>query len=268
MTYHVKCIQLLSWNSSKYNTLDLIFFFLWHCHKLTYSDQFETSAFKKLNPTRKIYLYNIALSLQLWQDVIKSEIINTFIGVFIVRDKFPVLGQLIGCSNCPDGHSEPISWRGGILSSANINYDREWLELQNMWVKAGNIYMSSLGGCLRNDRWEVEGDELANSRKNTSSKLKDNIVSQRKTLGDGSVERHFSAPYWWSHLSAYHTWPALLRLRGEIVISKHRGPLSYRGQGKDFCPMCLCVLRGRVWKSKVRWRDKGISEEITVEELE
>lgn len=148
MTYRVKCIQLLSWNSSEYNTLDLIF--LWHFPKLT---SLRALHIKKINSTRKVYLYNIALSLQLWQDVIKSEIINTFIGVFILRDKFSVVGQLIGCSDCPDGRSELISWRGVILSSANINYNSEWLELQNMWVKAGySIYMSSLGGL---EKWPV-----------------------------------------------------------------------------------------------------------------
>lgn len=109
---------------------------------------------KKMNPTRKIYLHNIALCLQMWQDVIKSEIINTFIGVLILRDKFSAVGWLIGCSDCPDGCSELISWRGGTLSSANINYDCDWLELQNMWVKAGHIYVL-LRGTL--EKWPVRG---------------------------------------------------------------------------------------------------------------
>lgn len=118
------------------------FFFLWHCPKLI---SLRALHIKKINPTRKVY--------QLWQDVIKSEIINTFIGVFILRDKFLVVGQLIRCSDCPDGRSELISWRGVILSSANINYNSEWLELQNMWVKVGySIYMSSLGGL---EKWPV-----------------------------------------------------------------------------------------------------------------
>lgn len=171
-TYDLSC-QVHSTTELKqlwiqHSTFDLIFYHIAPSSHTLIS--LKALHIKNLTPTRKIYLYNIALSLQLWQDVIKSEIINTFIGVFILRDKFSVVGQLIGCSDCPDGRSKLISWRGVILSSANINYDSEWLKLQHMWVKAG--YMSSLGGGLRNDQWEVEGDEL--------SKLKEEYIRQAK----------------------------------------------------------------------------------------
>lgn len=195
----------------------------------------------------------LTLTHQLWQDGIKPEKVNTVIHVFILQDHFQVVWgvinswKLTGHDDFPDGRSKLISQRGVKLSSADINYERNrWGfkisgSRQEIYVVLGGWGVRGGEGSVRDGWWVVEKTNETNSRKNASSSLKDNIVSHNSRQWEScAVEPYFSALYWWSHHPESKAWPFLLRHLGEVVISRHRGARSCRGQGKDGCPACAC----------------------------
>lgn len=175
----------------------------------------------------------------------KSEIIKTVIRMFTLWDQLWVIWGFISNSRqltdgrSSDGHSELLSWRGVILSSADINYDHKRLELHNIWVKAG--YIRPPGGKERSVmRGRVRQTKQTQGRIHPAT-LRITLPVTGRHWESRTVEHYFCPLYWWAHIPASHSWPVLLWLLGELVISQPRGLRSCRGQGEDRCPMLTCL---------------------------
>lgn len=124
------------------------------------------------------------------------------------------------------------------------------------------------------DRWEMVDEwssktNETNSRKNASSNLKDNIVSHRKTLGVMDCWALFFCPVLMVSSPGIQGLTLLAQTsRGSRYLPAQRSAVVPGPRKGWLSGVCLCACALRVWKSKVRFRDKSIREEITQEELE